>query len=66
MQQATPGRTAQVVSNKFKVSGKVGRVSSTVTSADPQAGTRASGFTRVDFEDALDKVSRPAKTPERA
>lgn len=66
MQQATPKRSAQVVNNKVKVSGKVGRVSSTVTPANPHAGTKTAEFTRTDFESALNKVSEPEKTPDRA
>lgn len=58
MQQAT-NRSAQVVNNKLKVSGRVSRVSSSVTAADPRVGMKTAEFTRADFESALDEVSRP-------
>lgn len=61
-QQAAPERTAQVLSSKVAFNGNVGRVSSTVVAANPEAGTKIAEFTRTDFEDALNKVSRPVKT----
>jgi hypothetical protein len=60
--QVAPERTAQVLSSKVTFNGNVGRISSTVVAANPEAGTRVAEFTRTDFEDALDKVSRPVKT----
>lgn len=59
-------QTAQVISSEVKFNGNVARVSSTVVAANPEAGVKTAPFTRTDFENALDRVSRPAKTSEKA
>lgn len=52
--------------NKVEVTkGKLSYVFSTVV-ANPGGKTTSPVFAREDFEDALDKVSRPAKKPDRA
>lgn len=57
----------QVMTSRLTVKGNVSRVSSTVVAANPVADTEPSQvFTRKDFEGALDKVSRPERTPEKA
>ncbi len=38
-------------------------VSSTVVPTNPVGKTTSAAFARKDFEDALDKVSRPVRTP---
>jgi len=53
---------AQNLSSTFTFRGNVERVSSTVVVANPAADTEPSrGFSREDFENALDKASRPLK-----
>ncbi len=63
-------RRAQTLDSEVKYSGKVSRVSVTIGPSSPEAETQAdtkSGvLTREEFEDALDKVSRPKQTPEKA
>jgi hypothetical protein len=53
--------------NKVEVTkGKLSYVFSTVVVANPGGKTTSPVFAREDFEDALDKVSRPAKKSDRA
>lgn len=46
--------------------GKASYVSSVVVTGNPVRNTLPAVFTRRDFEDALDKVSRPVKTSGKA
>jgi hypothetical protein len=54
--------------NKVEVTkGKLSYVfSTTVVVANPGGKTTSPVFAREDFEDALDKVSRPVEKPDRA
>lgn len=57
----------QTMEGEMKVTaGKLSRVSSTVVVANPEGKTMPPTFARRNFEDALDRVSRPEKTPGRA
>jgi hypothetical protein len=56
---------------KLKFGGNIGSATSTTVvappaTAVPATGQRTSVFTQVEFEDALDKVSRPVTKPDRA
>ncbi len=54
---------ARSVENEVKVTkGKLTHVSSVVAPANPKGKITSVVFARKDFEDALNKVSRPAKT----
>jgi hypothetical protein len=46
--------------------GKLTKVSSTVVVGNPEGNTTSPVFSRRSFEDALDTVSRPVKTPDKA
>ncbi len=60
-------QNVKVVENEVKVTkGNLTRVTSTVSASNPEGKTTSAIFTRKDFEGALDKVSRPQQTPERA
>lgn len=57
----------RITREEMKVTkGKLTHLSSAVVVANPEGNTTSPVFTRRDFEGALDKVSRPVKTPERA
>lgn len=59
-------RTTRAVKNDMTVTKGNLTVSSTVVSANPVGKTTSAAFTRKNFEDALDKVSRPERTPRKA
>lgn len=53
--------------NEMRVTkGKLTQMSSTIAAGNPVGTTLPSVFGRRELEDALDKVSRPVKTPEKA
>jgi len=61
------GERVHLTKNKVEVTkGKLSYVFFTVVVTNPGGKTTSQGFTRGDFEDALDKVSRPAKKPDKA
>ncbi len=60
--EAVTTGSGQLPSSEVKFNGNVARVTSIIVAANPVAGTESShSFSRQDFENALDKVSRPVK-----
>ncbi len=57
-------RRTRAVKSDMKVTKGNFTVSSTVVPANPVGKTTSAVFTRKNFEDALDKVSHPRRTPE--
>lgn len=59
-------KTTRAVKSDMTVTKGNVTVSSSVVSANPVGKTTSAVFSRKNFEDAIDKVSRPERTPERA
>jgi hypothetical protein len=59
-------QTVRVSANEMKVTKGVGHVTSRTVVGNPVMQAEPAVFARRDFEEALDRVSQPAKTPKRA